>query len=171
MQQNETISTRELTAKEIAKMRKKHWAIIPVVLVCSLLIYVCWKFEGFPEMLRWAGAGIAAMAILIFSSKLVKLENELRGAEVSVISGSILMKRKRGTGMKKRGSSGIGKSARKRHKSPPTYWINFTQNSYEVPKKLYDRVAVGDVVKLDYFQRSKYVLGMEVVEKAVDGEV
>jgi hypothetical protein len=89
-------TTRKLTIQEVNRMRRKHFVLIPVVLISGLLAWVALVFESLPDVVRWAGAAIAIFAVLIFMSKHLKMERELRNGKVQIIRGRITQKKKMG---------------------------------------------------------------------------
>jgi hypothetical protein len=158
-------TTRKLTIQEVNRMRRKHFVLIPVVLISGLLAWVALVFESLPDVVRWAGAAIAIFAVLIFMSKHLKMERELRNGKVQIIRGRITQKKKMG-GDSRSPSSGISRGL-KPSGSGATYFISIDNRKFNVPASIYTKVQEGDTIEMNYFSRSQFYLGIEVIEKGM----
>ncbi|MFK7784336.1 MAG: hypothetical protein AB8B56_04420 [Crocinitomicaceae bacterium] len=161
----EPTNTRELTDKEIGKMRRKHLVLIPVILIAGLILWVITQFDTLPEVARWAGMAIASLVILIFISKHVKMERDLRQGLVHVVRGEITKKRKFG-GNRKTSAKGTSRASGSR-RSRATYFIYIDERKFTVPPKIYSKVKEGNQVEMNYFPKSQFYLGIEVLKDSI----
>lgn len=158
-------TARELTQDETRMMRRKHFVVIPVILVVSLILFAVITFDKLPEPARWAGGGIASLAAIIFVFKHIKMERDLRNGVVHIISGKITEKRKMGGNFKTVSSgTGVGRGSKTRPSST-TYFIFIDQQKFNVPVSIYSSVQEGDRVEMDYFPKSKFYLGIRVIDE------
>ncbi len=143
-------------------MRRKHLLLIPVFGIAGLVLAAVVNFEKLPDAARWAGGAIAVLACIIFIFKQMQLERELKKGIVTMITGNVTEKRKMGGG-KSRNSTRISPSSTRRNSSSATYFIFLDDRKFNVPVKIYSKVKQGDRVRMDYFPKSQFYLGIEVI--------
>jgi len=145
-------------------MRRKHLLLIPLYIVGALIVSVVFHFESLPDIARWAGAGIAVLAMFIFTIKQLQLERDLKDGKVTLITGLVTEKRMMGGRMNPGASSGISVSSRGKTASSSTYFLFIDTRKFNVPSSIYTKVQQGDKVCMEYFEKSQFYLDIHVLD-------
>lgn len=155
---------RQITSEEKARLRRSHLLLVPLYIIGISVLYVLIKFDHLSETVRWSGSVIACLAMLIFTSKQLKLERDLNKSQLTMFQGTVHEKRKLGGG-RSGPSSGISINASRRTKSASSYFLIIDNKKFMVPVSIYSKVNEGDFVQLDFFEHSDYCVSVTVLNK------
>jgi len=150
---------RNITTTEKAKARRSHLLVIPLAIVLSLVAATILNFDRLPTPARWIGMAICAGIIMVFISKSIRLERELKNGRVQEVTGMVLQKIKFG------GSSSSNVSGAKggrRTKSSATYILKIDEEKYWVNFGVYKKVDEGQRIRMIHLPKSQVVLDIEV---------